>query len=396
MLAQRSVVLKVLRYITSNRDQVKSLLRSEYRCRLGIPLDRRLHPATSALPAVINVNLTRRCNLKCLMCIQHRHSSDTPGWLEWYDPKRELSLSEWIHVMDQVKSFRPILYVTGGEPTLHPSFADFIKEAKKRRLPVNVATNGTLLSRHAEMLVEQGVEVVTVSLDGPPDIHDEVRGEKGLFERTAYGIEALLEARSRLRRPTPLLGLMSTISKTNIRFIPDMVQAALDLGVDYLEYRHTIFDSPDHVEKHNSVFSPEMARVRKVTMLPPSIPEGEYYECDFNAEDVALIEENLRTARRLARGRLRLASLPGLSSEILHPYYLNLDHPFPGKCNGLWKSLRIMPDGTVSPCLHVVAGNIARQSLDEIWNGSVMRNFREMIAHKLLPGCARCCHRDFS
>jgi MoaA/NifB/PqqE/SkfB family radical SAM enzyme len=98
---------------------------------------------------------------------------------------------------------------------------------------------------------------------------------------------------------------------------------------------------------------------------------------------------------RLVRNRLKLLFLPNLPFALLKPYYLDLTHPFPQACNALWKGYRILPDGTASPCLHLVAGNIATQPFLEIWNGPQMRRFRQIISCRLFPGCARCCSRSF-
>ncbi len=106
------------------------------------------------------------------MCEQHRHTTDRPDNLTWYNPVRELPLAAWTALFDQVVSFRPRLYLTGGEPTLYRDFPGLLQEAKKRRLPVHLQTNGTRLAELAELLVAQGVEMVTVSLDGPAEIHD--------------------------------------------------------------------------------------------------------------------------------------------------------------------------------------------------------------------------------
>jgi MoaA/NifB/PqqE/SkfB family radical SAM enzyme len=389
--------LAFLRLLARDPGHIVSLLRTEYRRRLGIRLDRCLHPATSGLPVNLNINLTRRCNLACEMCIQHRHDDgDSAAGVEWYDPKRELPLAAWVRLMEQVEPFRPTLFVTGGEPTLYREFEGFIREAKRRRLFVHLATNGLTLEKHAAMLVEQGVEFVTVSLDGTAAVHDLVRGQMGLFARTTRGINALVAERQRRRGPAPLVSINFTISKANLGCIPDIVPLALELQTDSLQFQHTIFSSRAHIEKHNRLLSPEAARTRGITIVAPSIPEGEFYESGITADDAKVIARHLQTAREQARGKLRLTFLPDLAPEMIGPYYLDLDHPFRGQCGALWKTLRVMPDGTVSSCLHVVAGNIATQTVGEIWNGPAIRPFREMIAHGLLPGCARCCNRSFS
>lgn len=87
---------------------------------------------------------------------------------------------------------------------------------------------------------------------------------------------------------------------------------------------------------------------------------------------------------------------PGRDSAVARrPYYLDLNCPALQACNSLWMGCRILPDGTVSPCLHVAAGNLTEEPWREIWNGPRMRNFRRLSARRLLPGCVRCCNRSY-
>ncbi|MEJ2671664.1 MAG: hypothetical protein P8168_05545, partial [Deltaproteobacteria bacterium] len=83
---------------------LRTFLYEGYRNLLGVALDRSLHPGRSGLPVEIILDLTRRCNLNCLMCTQIRHSDEIPGLLSWYDPKRELPLPAWINLLDQLQS----------------------------------------------------------------------------------------------------------------------------------------------------------------------------------------------------------------------------------------------------------------------------------------------------
>jgi radical SAM protein with 4Fe4S-binding SPASM domain len=385
---------RFLRLIAGNPRHLQTWVRAEYRRRVGIPRERRQRGARVAPPINISINLTRRCNLRCAMCIQHRHDA-AESRLTWYDPDRELPVAEWVRLLDQVARYRPTLYVTGGEPTLHAGFPEFIRAAKQRGLFVQVATNGLSLGRHAELLVEHGVEVVTVSLDGAAETHDAIRRLPGAFEQTVAGIRALISMRRDRHRPVPVVGLNFTISEANRAEMAAMVPLAAELGVDFFQFQHTIFDSPEHVAQHNRLFNPEFAACRGIDMVAPSVPPGEFYESAITKEHLPAIAKALEGAPRQAAGRLRLSVLPNLPVALLAPYYRDLEHPFGGQCEALWKTLRILPDGTVSPCLHVVAGNIREQSVDEIWNGSTLRHFRALIATTLLAGCARCCNRTF-
>jgi len=371
-----------------------TLLREEYRKKFGIALDRRFREGLSGPPVNLNLNLTRRCNLKCVMCEQHRHD-DGPTGLPWYDPRRELPLSAWVSLLDQVAAFRPRLYLTGGEPTLCRHFPEFLQAAKQRGFVVHLQTNGTLLDRMAHRLVAQGVEMVTVSLDGPPQVHDAIRGQEGAFQKTCAGIQALAAARNRQRAAGPIILINCVISKASLATLDQMAPLAHELGADILQIQHTIHNAAANVQRHNRALSPQFAAKQGLDLAPPSIPEGEYYESEITSADLPQLRRQLESARRAAQDRLKLLFLPNLPLNLLEPYYLDLTHPFPQVCNAPWKGCRILPDGTVSPCLHLVAGNIAAQSFQEIWNGPKMRRFRQIISRRLFPGCARCCSRSF-
>jgi MoaA/NifB/PqqE/SkfB family radical SAM enzyme len=393
--ARHSFSARALKLVWQNPRMAHTLLREEYRKKFGIALDRRFRDGLSGPPVNLNLNLTRRCNLKCVMCEQHRHDPGPTG-LSWYDPKRELPLSAWISLLDQVAAFRPRLYLTGGEPTLYPHFPEFLQEAKGRGLVVHLQTNGTLLDRLADLLVAQGVEMVTVSMDGPAEVHNAIRGQEGAFQKTCAGIKALVAARHRQRSPGPIILINCVISKASLGSLDQLVPLAHELGADILQIQHTIFNSAANVRRHNRALSPEFAAGQGLDLAPPSIPDGEFYESEITPADLPQLRAQLQEAQRLAPGRLKLLFLPNLPLALLEPYYLDLTHPFPQVCNALWKGCRILPDGTVSPCLHLVAGNIADQPFQEIWNGPRMRRLRQIISRRLFPGCARCCSRSFT
>ena len=150
-----SLTSRGLRLLWHNPRMAHTLLREGFRKKFGIAFDRRFRAGVSGPPVTLNLNLTRRCNLKCVMCEQHRHNS-SPTNLSWYDPRRELPLSDWVNLLDQVASFKPQLYLTGGEPTLYPHFPELLTATKQRGFMVHVQTNGTRLDRDRGPLGDPG------------------------------------------------------------------------------------------------------------------------------------------------------------------------------------------------------------------------------------------------
>ncbi|MFZ5450633.1 MAG: radical SAM protein [Thermodesulfobacteriota bacterium] len=384
-----------LRIAWRHPNLIHTLLRMEYRHRWGIERDRRLRPGYSAPPTNLAICLTYRCNLRCAMCRQWRRDQDEPDNRPWYDRHRELPLATWVSLLDQVAPFRPWVYVTGGEPMISPNFKGLIQAARQRGLVVQVQTNGTLLAGAAEFLAQAGVLAVSISLDGPPEVHDGIRGVKGTFRRLAEGVEALQAARAKFNSPTPVLGFNCTISKGNLNFLPDTVRLAVEMKADALQLQHTMFNSTENVVRHNAIFNPEWVHKMDLDMALPSIREGGYYQSEIGPEDIPKLKAGLNEARALAKGRLKLLYMPKIPDELLGSYYLDLQYPFTPDCDAFWKTLRVAPDGAISSCLNLKGGNIVSESFTEIWNGPKMQAIRRLFSKSLFPGCARCCQRHY-
>lgn len=395
MNSKLSLLGRALRIAWRNPNIIPTVLRMEYRHRWGMSRDRRLRPGYSAPPTNLAVCLTYRCNLKCTMCRQWRRDQDISDNRTWYDRHRELPLATWVSLLDQVAPFRPWLYVTGGEPLISPNFKGFVQEAHQRGFAVQLQTNGTLLAGVAEFLVKAGVMAVSVSLDGPPEVHDAIRGVKGTFRRLTEGVEALLAARAKFNSQTPVLGFNCTISKGNLDFLADLVPLAIRMQADTLQIQHTMFNSPEKVARHNAYFTPARVCELGLDMALPSIREGGYYQSKIGPEDIPRLQAGLTQARALAKDRVKLLFMPNLPDELLGPYYLDLDFPFSRGCDAFWKTFRVSPDGTISHCQNFKAGNIATESFAEIWNGPKMQALRRLFSNQLFPGCARCCQRHY-
>jgi hypothetical protein len=106
--ARRSLSTRALKLMWQNPRMAHTLLREEYRQKFGIALDRRFQDGLSGPPVNLNLNLTRRCNLKCLMCEQHRHDPGPPPALSRMRPL-----------------LQPELYLNRAALVTLPSSADF-------------------------------------------------------------------------------------------------------------------------------------------------------------------------------------------------------------------------------------------------------------------------------
>ncbi len=130
-------------------------------------------------PYKLTFSITSRCNLRCASC---------NIWNQKIDD--ELSTEE----IDKFFRCNPDIYwldLTGGEVMLRPDLPDILASAA-RHLPhlfqLHFPCNGTLperTGRITESVVARGIPkvVVSVSMDGPPELHDELRGKHGTWDR---------------------------------------------------------------------------------------------------------------------------------------------------------------------------------------------------------------------
>lgn len=121
-------------------------------------------------------------------------------------PLNELTLEDYSKIAENSRSLS-WLNISGGEPTDRndlPQIIQIFKEKCPNLLFVNFTTNGI----NSEKIIQQVIEIskleipwfnVNVSIDGPANIHDQLRGISGNFEsaiKTLQGIQNISGIRS--------------------------------------------------------------------------------------------------------------------------------------------------------------------------------------------------------
>jgi hypothetical protein len=86
---------------------------------------------------------------------------------------------------------------------------------KSHGLFVKPVTNGTLLKKYAQDVVDSRVDAIHASVDTDRERHNFVRQAEWAYDRTVEGLAAVNEARRRAGRHTPLLVINFTMSRHN-------------------------------------------------------------------------------------------------------------------------------------------------------------------------------------
>ncbi len=137
------------------------------------------------IPLLAHFGLTRHCNLRCRFCFW----GDEVG-RRGFMP-REI-FRKALREMSQMGTFE--IDLTGGEPTIHPDFPEFIGLASQLRFSTSITTNGFRLTEKALVAISSGlVAHVSVSVHGAnPETHDRLVGRTGAWKATTRNIKRLI------------------------------------------------------------------------------------------------------------------------------------------------------------------------------------------------------------
>jgi radical SAM protein with 4Fe4S-binding SPASM domain len=174
-------------------------------------------PQKLTAPFLVVWNYTKMCNLRCIHCYSN---AGVPA-------PDELSFKEKIRAVDELAEAGVVsIAFSGGEPLLGKDFYEVAEYASEQGFYVSVATNGTLVTKNVARKLADFVDYVEVSLDhSQPELHDRFRGKRGAFKKTLKGIRNCAET-------DMLTCVATTVTRSNLGCIPDLIDIAEDLGAD--------------------------------------------------------------------------------------------------------------------------------------------------------------------
>jgi len=304
---------------------------------------------------LIQWHLTERCNLQCRHCYQEG------GKIQ------ELSLAEIYRVIDEIGEmlqawqenydldFTPSFNVTGGEPFLRSGFFEILERMAETGFEIYILSNGTCITADkAQLVADLGVHGVQVSLEGPKEIHEKIRGP-GSFSAALHGVRQLLKAGVKV-------SLNATISRMNAGYFQEMVDLAAGLGVAGLGF----------------------------SRLVPSGRGKAWLDQMLTRDEVKQFYEK---ALSLQVEGLEIATGDPMGAQMNVPAPADDDNgSFPaGGCAAGVSGLTILADGTVTPCrrLPLPLGRVGRDSLREIWATSpVLEALRDRSRYA--GACGQC------
>lgn len=282
----------------------------------------------------VYVEITNRCNLKCSFC--------PPGTRA---PKI-IALDEFKHILAEIKPYSDYIYLhVKGEPLSHPQIDEFLDLAEESGIKVNITTNGTLIKRAQDKIID-----------------------KKAFRQINFSLHSFD-------------GDVDKIEKDDyLKNILDFTKRSLALNNTYISLRlwnfHQGNKNQDQMEGNRRIID-QIER---------------YFDLDYRIEDKLVPGRGLKL-----RDRLYLNT----DLEFKWPELSDTEENESGFCYGLRSQIGILADGTVIPCCLdgegvVNLGNIFTTSLKEILEGKIATSIYEGFKNKkaIVELCRKCTFKD--
>ena len=174
------------------------------------------------------VRLTFDCNDHCIFCLD---SQAHDGRMR--DPQEVKA-----QILDGKRKGAERLILSGGEPTIHPKYIDFIKLGRLAGYDhIQTVTNGRLF-KYPEFLkrcVDAGLREITFSIHGPnAKIHDALVGVKGAFDEEVEGL------RNALADGRVIVNIDVCVNRGNVKHLGTMLETFTAMGVREYDLLHVI------------------------------------------------------------------------------------------------------------------------------------------------------------
>lgn len=305
-------------------------------------------------PFILELEITRRCNLRCVHCYAEAGAEDSLD---------ELTRAEITRVLDDGRDIGiRELSLTGGEVLCHPDFLGIADDGLDRGYDVRFVTNATLVNDGlVASLRDRPVKLITVSLDSvTPELHERIRGT-GTHAPAVNGIERLLDAGFRL-------SVITAFSKLNVADFDGILEFCVSHRIDW----------------QVQITSAKGRCARDITLTPE-----EYYSLGEKVARayVSDLPINVIPMDDLATFS-QLAPLDRLSRT------------WQGRCTGGLLNIFVRANGDVTPCsalafTECVVGGLRSDSLKTICAEERCRQNLAWLAPENLTGiCSECPFRD--
>lgn len=288
------------------------------------------------LPRVVRLELSSRCNLRCIHC---------PTGIKKGSPRGDMSFEIFNRIIDELKKYSGVDVAVpyhGGEPFLNKNIFEMIRTLKSIGIHfIKIDTNGMLISdKVISEIIESGIDLIYFSLDGrSPAENNRIRRGSDYY-KVIFIVKKLLVQKMKLGSKNPRVAIVNSQIPTEAQ-IKHNAQASIPKFIldDFRDFSGQIEFQSTHSYQW------------------PGFEQFNQFKLAENPAKVGLLSNY---------------------------------------CDQIMQTITFRWNGDVVPCCNdilskCVMGNIKNKSLDDIWNNAKYREMRQKISLRQYPSlCSQC------
>ncbi|MDO9464745.1 MAG: radical SAM protein [bacterium] len=316
---------------------------------------RKLLYSLSPYPSYIEIEVTTRCNLRCIMC-EHTY---------WNEPNRDMSFQEFKQIVDQFPKLKWIGLTGIGESFLNKDFIRMLKYVKSKSIYVELYDTFYFIDKKiAKELIEIEVDKIFVSLDAATKETYEYIRVGSDFEKVVNNVKNLFQLKREKNAFSPIVEFHYIISKANSQEV-----------LPYIELVHSLIN-----EKVNVQFTRMLHEFTDVSYLFTEVPEEIRQRIERRAKELGI---NVRWNADIPKVKPPITKC----IEWTMPFIFVSGHVVPC-CSGNEAGRRDFQKETA-------LGNVFKTSFKEIWRSQNYKEFKGMLHRGEVPiQCRNCCLYD--
>ncbi len=317
---------------------------------------------------LVHLQITRNCNLRCWFCGQWGKKgffSDACG--------SKMTLDDWKKVIDSLenccktKSTYPSVMLWGGEPLTSPYFGDITAYLRQKGFDeLGIVTNGVLIDKWADVL-RNDFKKIYISIDGPKEIHDSIRGN-GVFDKVTANAKLLCGGNAEIT-------VMTVLSPALLPILPGFPKLLEDIRPKQLLLQDMIYLSKEETEQYGRWFESCFKR-----------PASEIYSWQMDIPP----DYDYKKSQALKK-----VFEEKYSFEIKHmPHGMSTGNK---QCLSPFRHIHVAWNGNVMYCTDFYdfcAGNVKENDIIDIFNNELSEKFREETYNGNCITCNHCSWRN--
>lgn len=216
-----------------------------------------------AWPAVLKVDVSPMCNLKCPVCV-HAEPEDNPLLQKQVFKGKRMSLEQFQRLVDEARgkvSAFSLYYL--GDPYMHPDIDEMCRITRDAGINVHLSTNFSFRfsDERIEKIAHSGVTHLTVCVDGfSQETYGKTR-QRGNIEFVLSNLERLSAYKKRHGLDSPRIEVQYIKFNHNVHELSQALAFFSKLGVDHVENYWGMVNNYSDLEPRNyEIFKPLPAK----------------------------------------------------------------------------------------------------------------------------------------